>query len=596
MMNRRIDTTSREARVISLKILSARLGSALCCFLLLWPWPVAADCGGVADSIHRIKGYAGEAVASGRQVRVEGVVTAAFPGREGINGFWIQHGPREDARLPAGIFVYVPEPDDRLDALIRPGQRLRFEARIGVFRGQQQLTRLRDVRDCGEAGLPRPVVLQLPPDTPLARLEGLKVRFPQTLTVSGTHQLARYGSLVLSADGRLFRPTNFAGGDAAANRGRRIILDDGSYHSWPSPLPWLDEQGTRRVGSTIEDLIGVLAWAFDNYRIHPLRPPQFTEANPRPPPPPGPAGGAVRLAAFNLENYFISLGQRGARSRAGLEQQRARLVSALKALDADIVGLVEVENNPAAVADLLEYLNRDLPAEGRYRHLKGPQGTGDDAIKVSLIYRPARVQALGPLQRDKAGAHLRPPAVGRFRGAAKTGVDSWPGAFAVAVVHSKSKIRCPPAGDIDLGQGCWNRLRTGQSSALLEFSDELDEPLLVLGDINAYGGEDPVAVFTSAGFVDLIADRVPRERRYTYVFNGESGYLDHLLAPAELATRVQQAGIWHINADEPWFLAYDGRYPEAARGTVFRGSDHDPVWLDLCLRSDGDCRASHESL
>jgi uncharacterized protein len=200
------------------------------------------------------------------------------------------------------------------------------------------------------------------------------------------------------------------------------------------------------------------------------------------------------------------------------------------------------------------------------------------------------------LQRDTASVHLRPPAVGHFRAPEAIEKTDWRGVFSVAVVHSKSKVRCPPAGDIDLGQGCWNRLRTQQSRTLLDFADALETPLLVLGDINAYGGEDPVRAFTAAGFVDLIASRLPRERRYTYVFRGESGYLDHMLAPPALAARVQQAGIWHINADEPRFLGYDGRYPRAARSTVFRSSDHDPVWLDLCLRSDGDCRASHESL
>ena len=566
------------------------------CLLLVWPWTVAADCGAATHSIHQIKGYAGEPLEAGKQVMVEGVVTAAFPASEGINGFWIQHGPRNEGRLPAGIFVYVPEVDDQVAPLVRPGQRLRLQAYTGVYRGQQQLTRMHDVVDCGEVGLPEPVALRLPPDTPLARLEGLKLYFPQTLTVTDNARLARFGTLGLSAGGRVFRPGNFAEAEAADNRGRSIILDDGSYQSWPSPPPWLDEQGTRRVGSEIEALTGVLAWAFDDYRIHPLRTPRFIDANPRPGPPSAPVPGAVRLAAFNLQNYFITPRQRGARSGAGLARQRERLVAAIKALDTDIVALVEVENDIAAVTDLMTHLNRALPAGRQYRHLTGPRNAGDDAIKVALIYRPVRLESLGPLQRDSASVHLRPPAVGRFRLAGKAGDGVPQAGFAVAAVHGKSKTRCPPVGDIDLGQGCWNRLRTRQSRALLDFSEKLDEALLVVGDINAYGAEDPVSVFTAAGYVDLIAAHVPPERRYTYVYRGESGYLDHLLAPPELARRVHRAGIWHINADEPWFLAYDGRYPGAARGTVFRSSDHDPVWLDLCLQPDGDCRASHESL
>lgn len=567
-----------------------RLHIPMFCLVLLWPLPGGAACGQAAESIHRIKGYQGTTFDAGQQVTVEGVVTGAFPARAGINGFWMQHESREGGRLPAGIFVYLPEADERLEQLVTPGRRLRFEARTSVFRGQQQLTRVGNVTDCGNPGLPEAVELVLPATIPLSRLEGLKLEFPQTLTVSGTRQLARYGTLALSADGRVFQPTNFVVAEVEAHRGRRVILDDGSYHSWPEPLPWLDQQGTRRVGSEVEGLVGVLAWAFGDYRVHPLRPPRFVEANPRPRPPPSPAPQAVRVAAFNLQNYFMTPGERGADNRAAFKRQRARLVAALRALDADVAGLIEVENRPAAVMDLLDQLNRGLPENRQYRHLDGSQSAGDDAIRVALIYRPARLEALGPLQRDTADVHLRPPATGRFRAVTRdTDDEPGPRAFAVTVMHSKSKIRCPPAGDVDLGQGCWNRLRTRQSRALLDFAGRFDEPLLVVGDINAYGGEDPVQVFTGAGFVDLIAAHLPREQRYSYVHRGQSGYLDHLLAQPRLAAHVQRAGIWHINADEPWFLGYDGPRYRTASGRVFRSSDHDPVWVDLCLRQAGGC-------
>jgi hypothetical protein len=109
------------------------------------------------------------------------------------------------------------------------------------------------------------------------------------------------------------------------------------------------------------------------------------------------------------------------------------------------------------------------------------------------------------------------------------------------------------------------------------------EKLLLVGDLNAYGAEDPIRTLTDTGLVDLIARELPPEQRYTYVFRGESGYLDHALASPELAAAVAAVHPWPINADEPPFLGYDG--PESAAGLIrpdaFRSSDHDPVAVDL---------------
>lgn len=109
------------------------------------------------------------------------------------------------------------------------------------------------------------------------------------------------------------------------------------------------------------------------------------------------------------------------------------------------------------------------------------------------------------------------------------------------------------------------------------------ERLLLIGDLNAYGAEDPIRTLTHAGLVNLIARELPPERRYSYVFHGESGYLDHALASPELAKAVIEVRPWPINADEPAFLGYDG--PDNAaphfRPAPFRSSDHDPIVVDL---------------
>jgi uncharacterized protein len=505
-------------------------------------------------------------IEEGRNVTVEGVVTGVFLGPDRLGGFFVQH----QARPPAGLFVHAPKLSS--DA-VRPGDHVQLTGRFSRFHGNPQISRINNVRVCAHIGLPAPVALRLPEDAArLAALQDVKVRFDQPLTVTGNYELGRYGSLQLSADKRLYRRTGAADTGYDSARARRIVLDDGSYRANPRPIPYLETTGTRRPGDRVEGLTGILTRAFEAHRIHPTRAPAFAEGNPRPEAP-EPAGDVLRVATLNVENYFLTLGQRGAADPAQLDRQRQKLTAAVRGIDADVLSLMEVENREAAVEDLLRTLNHDLPEARQYRAV-AHRKTGTDAIRNALLYRPARVTLLDAAA-DLDPVHNRPPLLAWF-----TEVDrNEP--FGVVAVHFKAKVGCPDSGDVDLGQGCWNQLRTRQALRLLEWITEIrrdDAPILVAGDLNAYAGEDPVTALLAAGKHDLTHRHLPPERRYTYVFRGEAGQLDYLLARQDLAQRAAGAGIWHINADEPPFLGFAGGKP--GRGP-WRSSDHDPVWADL---------------
>ncbi|MCE8016223.1 ExeM/NucH family extracellular endonuclease [Halomonas sp. MCCC 1A17488] len=542
---------------------------------LLLAAPAAASCPDPSSTdLAAIKGI-GErtALPADREVIVDGVVTGEFLGRERLNGFYLQQATEHG---PVGLFVYMPGATPSDGALIAPGTHLQLHARTGEYRGQIQLQRVERIETCARDQLPEPLAVDWPlSEEQLSRKEGLLLTFPQALTVTGNDELARYGSLWLAAN-RLFRPTNTPG---ETQQRDTLALDDGSYRAFASPIPYLDANGTRRVGSTVEGLTGILTHAFDAYRLHPTLEPRFEDANPRPGPLPAP-GARLRVATFNVENYFISLGQRGAANATELERQRAKLAAAVEGLQADILALVEVENDPRALADLVEQLGERTGI--RYRAVDGNADRGSDAIKLALLYRPDRVEAMSELYADNDPAHHRPPLAAFFRSLA-----GGP-AFGVVTAHFKSKTGCPPSGDIDRGQGCWNQRRVEQSEAMSAFLARLAEAegherLLLTGDLNAYGAEDPVRTLVHAGLVDLIARELPPERRYSYVFRGESGYLDHALASPELAAAVAEVRPWPINADEPAFLGYDG--PDNAaphfRPDSFRSSDHDPIAVDL---------------
>ncbi len=86
---------------------------------------------------------------------------------------------------------------------------------------------------------------------------------------------------------------------------------------------------------------------------------------------------------------------RGADNENEFTRQRDKIIAALTELDADVVGLMEIENNlyDEAVIDLVEGLN-DINGSGTYAYVDtGP--IGEDAIKVAFIYKPASVSLIG---------------------------------------------------------------------------------------------------------------------------------------------------------------------------------------------------------
>ena len=252
---------------------------------------------------------------------------------------------------------------------------------------------------------------------------------------------------------------------------------------------------------------------------------------------------------------------RGADSAQELQRQRDKLVAALKAMDADVVGLMELENtDEVATADLVSALNAAMGA-GTYAYVT-PPAPGTDAIRVGLIYKPSRVTPAGATQNYQTGTPAYSPLFDRPPLAQIFSLNANGEKFAVIVNHLKSKSSCPTTpGDPDLeyGQGCWNAKRTAQAQGLLDFIAMLkvgDPDVLVVGDLNAYGAEDPINTLVAGGLVNEVA-KIPAATRYTYIFDGLSGYLDHALTTPSLDLQIAGVTIWHINTDEPSVIDYN---------------------------------------
>jgi predicted extracellular nuclease len=596
---------------------------------------VAADA--PLRAIPAIQGTGNTSPLAGQTVTVRGVVVGDFqnsaPGTASatrLNGFFVQQATADaDPLTSEGIFVFAPANATRVkagDFVQVAGVVTEFGQTAGATAPPDSLTQIAGttaapvtISVCGSGVTlaPTPVTLPVADASTLERYEGMLVEFSQPLAVTELFELGRFGQMVLSLNGRQFNNTN---GNAAATNAQnllsRIVLDDGSSMSNPNPIPYLsaaDTSGTRRMGDTTPKITGVLSHNFGAYRVQATVPPVFTNANVRSATAPA-VGGALKVASFNVLNYFTTFtngvtatgqtGQgcsfgtgpasagtcRGASNLNEFQRQQAKIVAAIAGLDADVVGLMEIQNTDVATQDLVTALNAKVGA-GTYAAVNS--GTfGTDAIKVDILYKPARVNRVGNAVLP-TGADLtnytepsgRPPLAQRFSAVGNNG------GFWFVVNHFKSKGSCPSTGDIDLGQGCFNLGRTQQATALNSFVDKLkaqgEQDVLMMGDFNSYLLEDPTKVLETAGHESLLK-RMPAADRYTYVFGGETGALDHAYASAALRSQVSGVGVWHINADEPSVLDYNTDFNTDDRfaPTPFRASDHDPVLVGLNLAAD----------
>jgi predicted extracellular nuclease len=563
--------------------------------------------------IHDVQGTTDVSPRVGETVTVEGVVVGDFQGAGQFTGFYVQEEDADADSDPAtseGIFVFSSSP-------VNAGDRVRLTAKVSEFSGMTELTPVSGGvavtgTNAGASVTPTTVSLPVPALSDLERYEGMSAVFTQTLTVTEVFTLARFGEVALSGAGRLYVPTSRvlpgapANALAAQNLRSRILLDDGLNTQNPAfvayPQGGLSASNTLRIGDTLSSLAGVVDFRFAEYRVQPTAPVEFTHTNPRPATPDN-VGGNLKIASLNVLNFFNGDGQgggfptsRGANTPFELERQRAKEVNALATMNADIVGLMEMENDAgpnSAVADLVAGLNDKLGA-GTYAYIDtGVLGT--DEIKVALIYKPASVTPVGAWKALTAAQDPRFDTTRNRPSLAQTFQDNKTGRkLTIDVNHLKSKgSACDGDPDTGDGSGNCNLTRTRAAAALVDWlktdpTGSGDPDFLLIGDMNSYTFESPIRTFVDGGLTNLVRKYDGLEG-YSYVFDGESGYLDHALATKSLEAQVTGVGHWHINADEPIALDYNTEFKTPAQVDSFyspegfRTSDHDPVLIGVGL-------------
>jgi len=599
--------------------------------------------------IYSIQGN-GPAAAITGPVTTQGVVVGDYEGSSpALRGFYLQDLTGDgDAATSDGIFVSNDNNND-----VNLGEIVRVAGNAAEFEGQTEIVSVAPIAHCGIGSVtPVDVTLPFPSAEYAERYEGMLVRLHQTLYVTEHFQLGRFGQVVMSSGGRLAQPTNVTTPGVVAqalqdaNDLNRIIIDDTLNNQNPDPILFgrggqpLSASNTLRGGDTATDIVGVMTYTWagnaasgNAYRVRPVNALggsiSFVAANPRPRAAPD-VGGTLKVVGMNLLNFFNTFDNctngvggaatdcRGADTPAEFDRQYPKTVAAIRAMDPDILGVNELENDGYGPTSAIQFFVDRLnvaTASGTYAFIDVDANTGQvnalgtDAIKVALVYKPAVVTPVGQTAVLNTDAFVNGgDSAPRSRPSLAQAFEQKANAqrFIVDVNHLKSKGSACDAPDAGDGQGNCNAVRVQAAQALMAWlaSDPTgtgDPDVLLIGDYNSYAMEEPITVITNAGFTNLIVTFVG-PGAYSYAFDGQWGYLDHAFASASLRPQVTGVGEYHINADEPSVLDYNIDFKSAGQlislynTDPFRVSDHDPVLVGLCLPPTLRVRVSPQAL
>lgn len=309
-------------------------------------------------------------------------------------------------------------------------------------------------------------------------------------------------------------------------------------------------------------------------------PPRIGEEKPRERTP-----GAVRLATYNIENLFDD---RDDLSKSGDQEDiddtkpeaaRKGVADAIRAIDADIIALQEIESFDA----LIEFREQHLKGLG-YDHVISidvGEGRGiENAVISRFPITEARVWPNMPLGgvhpelwRDRPNMYAGEPLEMRrsplfvtvqIPGAATASGE--PYELDLFVVHHKSSR----------GNEYW---REAEAKGVLKLVGALlkDNPnanIAVLGDFNAEPSDKSVRLYTENGFTDLHADRPSDARGLTHA---SERVIDFILVNDNLKREIVPGTVFVLGTPQ---LPREADWRTAPKPDGY-ASDHLPVVVDL---------------
>ena len=597
--------------------------------------------------ISQIQGEGAESPLLGQTVTTEGVVTASYD-EGGKNGFIIQTGGTgEDVPTASeAIFVYLG------GSGVYPaiGESVTVTGRVGEHFGTTQLSNVTVNPADADLDPVTPLEIEYLPvgDEEREPLEHMLLQPTGAHTVTNNYALNTYGEIGLAPGEEAFmQPTDVVlpGQQAqelqAEHDAELVTLDDGRTRNYmnadqETPLPYIAVDGEAGTSLRTGDQVAfqnpvVLDYDHNLWRFQPTTPITgdnsaeelpiaWEDSRPAALAEIDTVAGDYSVAAFNVLNYFTSLGEdepgcdyytdmygtpvatdycdvRGAYTPEAFDDQQTKIVNAINMMDTDVVALSEIENTATVTGDvaardeslaqLVDALNADA-GEERWAYAESPAelGTDEDYIRVAFIYNPNTVETVGESRIFDDAVYTgtaRQPLAQEFQ--AVGGGQS----FVAVANHFKSKGSVSH-GDSATGDGQGNNanVRNNQAQALLDHLDAqedwADTPTFILGDLNAYSREDAIRTLEANGYINLNTAYAGHEP--TYQFSGLLGSLDHALGNEAADALVEDAVVWNINGDEPISYEYSRRNYNTVDfhdDSPFRSSDHDPIKVGFNL-------------
>ncbi|WP_051353193.1 5'-nucleotidase C-terminal domain-containing protein [Thalassobacillus devorans] len=556
--------------------------------------------------IHDIQGaghtspYEGNAVAG-----VEGVVTKL----EGNKGFYMQSvNPDDDIATSEGIYVYERSHDVEVGDLVAVDGTVKEWREDGYSDANDLLTTQITgsgvtVVDSG-VELPEPVVIGEDRTQPTEVIEDDAMTSFEPATDGLDFYESLEGMQVQLNDASVTGPIKYdelpvfveTSEDQLRTDAGGLLISPDDYN--PERV-LVDVDGIDLTAKTgdyfVEPITGVVSYDYSNFKIRPTgdfpeiqdggTEPDSTELKGLKP--------KLTVASYNVENFH-----------AGTDQEKVERIAEtmVENLNSpDIIGLVEVQDNNGPEDDgtvdasesyqtLIEaieaaggpsYEFSDIAPEDKE---DGGQPGGN--IRVGFLYNPDRVSmtdkpagdATTAVDVDDNGLTLNPGRIDPTNDAFYDSRKVLAGEFmfngekvTVIANHFNSK-----GGDgalfgsehpVVLGS---EEQRLQQAKVVNDFVEEIkvEDPnanVVVLGDLNDFEFSAPVQTLKGDDLTNMIQE-LPREERYTYIYQGNSQVLDHILVSNNLAHRTK-VDIVNINAD---FSVEDGR-----------ASDHDPVVVQI---------------
>ncbi|MGW4894062.1 lamin tail domain-containing protein [Kitasatospora sp. NPDC004240] len=573
--------------------------------------------GGGGTRIRDVQGAAHLSPRSGQSVSgLPGVVTAV-----GANGFWFQDPqPDADPATSEGLFVYTGSaPSVAVADSVTVGGTV-SEFRPGGTGGTANLT-ITELTSpsvtlvAHNAALPAPTVVgaggRVPPATVIdddatgsvetsgvfqpatdgidfwESLEGMRVELDGAAVVGPR---SSFGEIPVVPAGSTTRTSR--GGivvQAGDFNPERVLVDD-----LLAPTP------SANVGDTLAGAtVGVLDYSFGNFKLLPATSPTVTPGGIAPETAAAAGAGQLAAATFNVENLDPTDPQ------STFDGLAAAVVNNLRS--PDLVALEEIQDNDGATdsgttaADqTMSRLITAISAAGgpaySYRQIS-PQNDQDGGepggnIRQVFLYRTDR--GLSFTDRPGAGATTansvantggvpslayspgridptnsafgasRKPLAGEFR---------WNGrpVFVIANHFNSKGGDQPLFGRYQPPARSSETQRHNQASVVKAFTDQIlavdpNAAVIVLGDLNDFEFSVTTDLLTAGGSLVDLPRTLPAAERYSYVYEGNSQVLDHILISPALAATAYSYDIVHLNSE---FAA--------------QLSDHDPQTVRLPL-------------